>query len=256
MAQSTPLTAGIILIGNELLSGHTQDKNLSYIAGHLNTLGITLKEVVVVPDMEEEIVRVVRDYSQRFTYVFTTGGIGPTHDDITAGAIAKAFHRSLVLFPEIMETFEKKYEAPTPELKEARLRMASLPDGCTLIHNKLETAPGFQVENVFSMAGIPYIMHAMLETVLPRLERRPPPFIQSIVCEITEAKVATGLSLIQKGYPSVDIGSYPHWIDDHPDSLKIIVKGFDNAQVQKAALAIHALCLKFDPAALVAQSSH
>ena len=246
MTTSIPLTAGLILIGNELLSGQTHDKNLHYIAQILCNLGIQLKEVVIIPDIEEDIIRVVREFSKRFTYVLTTGGIGPTHDDITAGAIAKAFNRSLVLYPEILQAFEKKYGIPTPELQHARLRMATLPDGAILLPNKVATAPGFQVENVFVMAGVPVIMHSMMETVITRLQKQDPPHMHQVTCHVTEGNVAAALSEIQASYPSVEIGSYPHWVDEHPNSLKITVKGYDALVAESATDSIYKLCQKFD----------
>lgn len=246
MTSSNTLTAGLILIGNELLAGQTHDQNLSYIAKILVDLGIQLKEVVVIADIEEDIIRVVRDHSRRFTYVFTTGGIGPTHDDITAAAIAKAFNRPLVIYPEIMEMFEQKYGTGTPDLTQARLQMATLPQGSLLIPNKVATAPGFQVENVFVMAGVPVIMRSMMESAVTRLEKRRPPVIKSVSCHVTEGKLATGLAKIQTQYPNTEIGSYPHWIDDHPDSLKITIKGHDLSIVEKVTTCIYELCQQFD----------
>lgn len=240
------LTAGIILIGNELLSGDTTDANLSYIAKAVTSLGIHVKESIIIPDEEEEIIRVMRDYSKRFTYVLSTGGIGPTHDDITAGAVAKAFNRRLVLYPEIMEGFEKKYGPPAEDFLHARLQMATLPEDAILIPQTVATAPGFQVDNVFVLAGVPIIMRSMLDAVVQRLEKGKILVVRYVTLQVTEGKIAAGLAKIQKQYPDVQIGSYPHWIHEHPDSLKITVKGFDATSVDSAAKSIYDYCHTYD----------
>jgi molybdenum cofactor synthesis domain-containing protein len=240
------ITAGIILIGNELLSGDTLDTNMPYIAKSLADIGIQLKEVAILPDQEDDIIRVVREFSTRFTYVFSTGGIGPTHDDITAGAIGKAFNRPMILFPEIIELFEQKYGPPTPELQHARQQMAILPEGSILIPNKVATAPGFQVENVFVMAGVPVIMRSMMETVIQRLKKGHKLLVRHVICHVTEGKVASGLAQIQKQCTNVEIGSYPHWKDDHPESLKVTIKGYDSAAVESATKKIYDFCQAYD----------
>jgi molybdenum cofactor synthesis domain-containing protein len=240
------LTAGIILIGNELLSGDTPDLNLNYIAKALTKLGIQVKEAITIPDEEDEIIRVMRDYSKRFSYVISTGGIGPTHDDITAGAVAKAFNRPLRLYPEIMEGFEKKYGPSTDSLLHARQQMATLPDDAILIPQTVTTAPGFQVENVFVLAGVPIIMRSTMETVVHRLEKGRILYVRYVIMHVTEGKIAAGLANIQKQFPDVQIGSYPNWIHEHPDSLKITVKGYDASSVANAAQSIYDYCLPYD----------
>jgi molybdenum cofactor synthesis domain-containing protein len=246
MDQEKITTAGIILIGNELLSGDTVDVNIPYIAKTLVALGIQLKEASIIPDCEDDIIRVMRNYSHRFTYVFSTGGIGPTHDDITAGAVSKAFNRPLVVFPEILQMFQEKYGDPTPELLQARQRMATVPEGSILIPNTVATAPGFQVENVFIMAGVPIIMRSMMNSVVQHLEKGKIPFIRHVTCQITEGKVASGLAQIQMQHPETEIGSYPHWGNEHPDSLKITIKGYDSHSVDTATNSVYQLCQTFD----------
>ncbi|MDG1666113.1 MAG: competence/damage-inducible protein A, partial [Hellea sp.] len=154
------ITAGIVVIGDELLSGRTQDSNISYIAKWLEPLGIRVEEARIIKDCESIIVNTVREFSKRFTYIFTTGGIGPTHDDITADAIAKAFNLSIDIRKDAVCMLKQRYS--DKELNKARLRMARIPKGASLIKNPVSQAPGFQVSNVFTLAGIPSIMRAML----------------------------------------------------------------------------------------------
>ncbi|MBE9558517.1 MAG: competence/damage-inducible protein A, partial [Proteobacteria bacterium] len=165
MAESKTYTAALLIVGNEILSGRTTDANLPYIAGRLNDLGIRLSEVRVVADIEAEVVDALNALRARYTYVFTTGGIGPTHDDITADCVAKAFGLALIESAEARRRLEERYEESGMELNEARLRMARTPEGAVLIDNPVSAAPGFQVENVFVMAGVPKIMQAMFESL-------------------------------------------------------------------------------------------
>jgi len=161
------VTACLIVIGNEILSGRTRDANLAFIGARLNEVGIRLAEARVIPDVEDVIVEAVNEVRRRFVYVFTTGGIGPTHDDITAASVAKAFGVPLIQNPAARALLEARYEPGM--LNEARLRMANTPKGARLIENPVSTAPGFQIGNVFVMAGVPTIMRAMFEGVVPRL---------------------------------------------------------------------------------------
>ncbi len=162
-----PVTACLVVIGNEILSGRTRDANLAYLGARLNDIGVRLMEARVIPDLDEVIVAAVNEARRAFTYVFTTGGIGPTHDDITAASIAKAFGVALTEHPEARAILEAHY--PTGEINQARLRMARTPEGATLIENPVSKAPGFQMGNVFVMAGIPEVMQAMFESVVHRL---------------------------------------------------------------------------------------
>ena len=202
-------TAGVIIIGNEILSGRTQDLNVSYIGKKLGDLGIILAEVIVIPDVEETIIERVRSYADSFDYVFTTGGIGPTHDDITTASIAKAFSVKLIRHPDAVATMEDYYEPGT--LTEARLKMADIPEGATLIDNPVSGAPGIQIENVFIMAGVPEIMQAMLDGLTDRLIGCPPILAASISTNLTESKLAEGMSKIQDKCTEVSIGSYPYF---------------------------------------------
>ncbi len=206
---ATVPTAAVLLIGDEILSGRTKDKNLGFIADYLNALGIDLKEARVVPDVEDEIVAAVNALRSRYNYVFTTGGIGPTHDDITADAVAKAFGVAIDHHPDAVATLTAYFKEIGREPNEARLRMARVPKGATLIDNPVSKAPGFQIGNVFVMAGVPKIMQTMLEEVAPRLLKGVP--MQSRAIEVLggEGDLAQPLAEIQSRYPTVIIGSYP-----------------------------------------------
>jgi molybdenum cofactor synthesis domain-containing protein len=208
MADQSP-TAAVLLIGDEILSGRTKDKNLGFIADYLTALGIDLKEARIVPDIEDEIVTAVNALRRRYTYVFTTGGIGPTHDDITADAVAKAFGVPIDLHPRAVEILLDYFEQIGREPNEARMRMARTPEGASLINNSVSKAPGFQIGNVFVMAGIPKVMNAMMDELAPRLERGKPIASRTITIQGGEGDVAKPLKDIQDRYPKVIIGSYP-----------------------------------------------
>ena len=222
---------GVILIGNELLSGQTQDLNLSHIAKKLRSIGICVRECIMIPDDEQVIIDTVLDYSKRFQYVFTTGGIGPTHDDITAASIAKAFGRTYEINQEATQLLHDRYGPD--DFTDSRMRMAYMPSGVTIIHNQASAAPGFQIENVFVMAGIPAIMQSMMENVLTTLEHGAPLYHQEIFCDIPEGLMAEDLRSIQQAYPQIEIGSYPHWVEGHPHSLKVSVHGYDLGLVEE-----------------------
>src|ERR1700741_312577 len=167
MNETKTVTAAVLVIGDEILSGRTQDTNTNPIARFLGSLGIDLKEARVVPDEEDEIVTALNALRARYTYVFTTGGIGPTHDDITADSVAKAFGVPIDVDPRVVEIF--KARAPAMQLNEARLRMARIPEGAALVDNKISAAPGFWLGNVIVMAGVPSIMQSMLDAVSGKL---------------------------------------------------------------------------------------
>jgi molybdenum cofactor synthesis domain-containing protein len=214
MNQTAPsgstVTACLLIIGNEILSGRTKDQNLAFIGERLNDLGIRLMEVRVIPDVEAAIVDALNAVRRRFDYVFTTGGIGPTHDDITAECVAKAFGRPLIVHPEARAILEAHYQSLGPgQLTEARLRMARTPEGAELIENPVSRAPGFQVENVFVMAGIPTIMQAMFASLQHRLVGGRPLRSRTLAVEMGESFVADGLARLQERFPEVEIGSYP-----------------------------------------------
>jgi len=202
-------TAAVLLIGDEILSGRTKDKNLGFIADYLTALGIDLKEARIVPDIEAEIVSALNALRARYTYVFTTGGIGPTHDDITADAVAKAFGAPIDHDPRALEILLAWFRQIGREPNEARLRMARIPQGASLIENSVSKAPGFQMGNVFVMAGIPKVMQAMMEEAGKRLSRGVPMHSIAVTVEAGEGDIAKPLKDIQDRYPAVIIGSYP-----------------------------------------------
>jgi molybdenum cofactor synthesis domain-containing protein len=201
------MKAALIIIGNEILSGRTKDKNLAYLAEWLNEIGIQLYEVRVIRDDEKEIIDCVNLLRKKYDYVFTTGGIGPTHDDITTESIAKAFNVELETNPEALKILQSYYKEG--ELNEARLKMTLLPKGAELVENPVTKAPGFKMENVFVMAGIPSIMQGMLEGAKAFLKTGNKMTSKSIDVFMPESYVAEELSKMQDNYPEVEIGSYP-----------------------------------------------
>jgi len=240
MAEAKTYSAALLIVGNEILSGRTTDANLPYIAGRLNTLGIRLSEVRVVPDIESEIVDAVNILRARYTYVFTTGGIGPTHDDITADCMAKAFGLPLIEHPEARRRLQERYDESGIELNEARLRMARTPEGAMLIDNPVSAAPGFQVENVFVMAGVPKIMQAMFESLRERLVGGEPLLSRSIACHLPEGLLAQGLGEIQARHDGVDIGSYPSY-SSVGFGVAVVLRHTDPAALDAAAVEVAAL---------------
>jgi molybdenum cofactor synthesis domain-containing protein len=204
---SQSVTAALIVIGEEILSGRTQDANISYIAAYLTRIGISLREVRVVADVEAEIAAAVNELRARLTYVFTTGGIGPTHDDVTTDAIAKAFGVEVVVDPEAVAAMRRHFS--DKELTPARLRMARVPEGASLVENAISRAPGYMIGNVIVMAGVPRIMQVMLDAVSPRLAKGRPMLARSVRIDAPEGDVAPGLAALQAAHPGVQIGSYP-----------------------------------------------
>ncbi|HEX2590905.1 MAG TPA: molybdopterin-binding protein [Rhizomicrobium sp.] len=233
-----PVTAAVLVIGDEILSGRTQDTNTSYIAKFLGALGIDLKEARVVPDVQEEIVAALNALRARYTYVFTTGGIGPTHDDITADAIAAAFGVGIDYHPEAMAMMAARYKNPE-DFNEMRKRMARIPFTATLVKNSVSTAPGFQIENVFTMAGVPMIMRAMMEEIAPRLKRGALVHVATVEGKIPEGRIAAALMAIQKDHPTVAVGSYPFYREDGAGA-QFVTRGRDPEAVESAAKAIEA----------------
>jgi len=201
-------TAALIIIGDEILSGRTQDKNISQIALWLNVQGIRLREVRVVPDVEEAIVEAVNTLRAHNDYLFTTGGIGPTHDDITVDAIAKALGVPVVVHPDARAVLERYYET-RGGLNEGRLRMARVPEGADLIPNKMSGAPGIKAGNIFIMAGVPHITAGMLDALTGTLEGGAPLLSQQIGCWVAESEIAELLRQTEKGHEGCQIGSYP-----------------------------------------------
>lgn len=240
MSTSRLLTAGIIIIGNEILSGRTQDKNISYIALKLNALGVHLKEVRIIPDVEEEIIQVVRHYHKTYDYVFTTGGIGPTHDDITAESISKAFNVPVEFNQDVVDIMKKRYA--TDDLPEGRLNMARMPVGAKLIHNPVTSVPGFQIENVYVMAGIPEVMQGMLDYALETIIPGKPILSNAVHCYLAEGDLAPGLRAIQEQNQDVEIGSYPFWRMGKWGATSV-VRGQDESSIDKAIQQIRELMI-------------
>jgi molybdenum cofactor synthesis domain-containing protein len=238
MREVPAVTAGVLIIGDEILSGRTQDVNLTAIARFLAPLGIDLAEARVVPDIESEIAAAVNALRCRYTYVFTTGGIGPTHDDITADAIGAAFGLPVEHNQTAMAILSARYKPG--EFNEKRQRMARMPRGAELIRNAISTAPGFQIENVFVMAGVPKVMAAMLEDVRPRLQQGVPVTSQSLKTPLPEGRIAASLESIQKAHPQLRIGSYP-FFDPAGTSgagTTLVIRGRDPLDVDGAVAEI------------------
>ncbi len=205
-------TAAICIIGDEILSGRTQDKNISQIGLWLNIQGIRLKEVRVVPDEQGMIVEAVNILRERYDYLFTTGGIGPTHDDITVDAIAAALGVDVVVHPEASEVLHRYYES-RGGVTEARMRMARVPDGADLIRNKMSGAPGIRVGNIFIMAGVPAITAGMLDALSGTLEGGAPLLSHQVGCWVAESEISDLLANTEKAFDGVQIGSYPFFRD-------------------------------------------
>ncbi|MAH04967.1 MAG: competence/damage-inducible protein A [Alphaproteobacteria bacterium] len=209
MPENTAKTAAILIIGNEILSGRTQDKNIQYIAERMTEIGIVMGEVRVVPDIPARISTAVRDLSDAYDYVFTTGGIGPTHDDITADNVADAFGVALEENKDAVAMLTAYYG--DEGLTKSRLRMARIPVGAKLIPNQVTSAPGFIIKNVHVMAGVPRIMQDMLTHILPSLHGGAPILSTTVTCELTESVLAEKLSELQDNNADVEIGSYPYY---------------------------------------------
>ncbi|PPR46940.1 MAG: CinA-like protein [Alphaproteobacteria bacterium MarineAlpha5_Bin9] len=203
------ITAGIIIIGNEILSGRTHDKNSNFIAKHLIKSGIQLSEIKIIPDNKKIIIDTVKDYRKKFNYVFTTGGIGPTHDDITTESIAKAFKKKVILNKEAYKILKNHYS--NKRLNTGRKKMAMLPEGCKLILNPLTSAPGFIIKNIYVLPGVPSIMEVMFKSILIDLKKGKKTVSITLKTDLFESKIAKKLSNIQKKFPDFDIGSYPYF---------------------------------------------
>ena len=203
-------TAAVLLIGDEVLSGRTKDKNLGFIADYLTAMGIDLQEARVVADDETDIIAAVNALRARYTYVFTTGGIGPTHDDITSDSIAKAFGVGISHHTEASEILLAHFASIGREPNEARMRMARIPHGATLVKNSVSKAPGFRLENVFVMAGVPKVMNAMMDAIAPALSRGAPVISRTIAFQGGEGDIAKPLKEIQERYAMLSLGSYPY----------------------------------------------
>ncbi|MGL4975067.1 MAG: competence/damage-inducible protein A [Bosea sp. (in: a-proteobacteria)] len=243
MSSSTPtVTAAVLVIGDEILSGRTKDKNIGYIAEYLTNIGIDMREVRVVPDLMDEIVSALNALRSRYTYVFTTGGIGPTHDDITADAVACAFGVKIDHDPRAVAILSERFSKE--ELNEARLRMARIPDGADLIANSVSKAPGFKLGNVMVMAGVPSIMQAMLDAVAPTLKTGVKMLSETVLANRREGDIGTALGELAKTHPDVQIGSYPFFSDTGPNT-NVVLRGRDPAKLAVAVSAVREMLSAF-----------
>lgn len=237
MTHSTLPTAAMLAIGDELLSGRTKDKNIAHLAEQMTLFGIELKEVRIIADDQTAIVEAVNALRARFTYVFTSGGIGGTHDDITADAVSAAFGLECIYNDEAMARLTAHYEKRGVEFTASRQRMARMPKGATLIDNPVSTAPGFVIGNVHVMAGVPQIFEAMLANVIPTLKGGKPVISEAIECPFGEGDIGEQLAEIQHNNPDTSIGSYPRFSDDG-FYTQIVVRSRKQTVIDKAAVSI------------------
>ena len=233
-------TAAMIVIGDEILSGRTRDSNMHYLAGELTKVGIDLREVRVVSDYAPAIIAAAKALSAAYTHVFTSGGIGPTHDDITADCIAAAFDRSIDVRDDARALLAAHYARTGGELNAARLRMARIPEGAALIENPVSTAPGFTLENVHVMAGVPTVFQAMVASVLPTLTGGKPLLSQTLRIQRGEGDIAGPLGDLAARYPDLSIGSYPYQING-AFGANIVIRGQDGARVDAAMAELSAI---------------
>src|ERR1017187_8914948 len=239
-AMSEIVTAGILVIGDEILSGRTKDKNIGFIAEYLTNIGIDLKEVRVVADEEADIIAALDALRGCYSYVFTTGGIGPTHDDITADSVAKAFGVGIDHHPEVVARFRERFQG-AGELNEARLRMARIPDGAELIQSATILAPGFKINNVIVMAGVPSIMQAMMDIVAPKLKSGVRMLSESVRADAREGDIGGPLREIANAHPDTMIGSYPFQDEDKKPNTNLVVRSRDPEKLSAAMAAVKAM---------------
>ena len=233
-------TAAILVIGDEILSGRTRDANMHYLAGELATKGIDLKEARIVPDVQDAIVGALNALRARYDHVFTSGGIGPTHDDITADAVAAAFGLPLHVRDDARELLARHYDRSGLEFNEARMRMARIPEGAVLIDNPISAAPGFSMENVHVMAGVPNIFQAMVASLLPRLTGGRPLLSQTLRIERGEGSVAKPLAALAAEFHELSFGSYP-FIQNGAYGTNIVVRGTDAGRLDAAIARLAAM---------------
>jgi molybdenum cofactor synthesis domain-containing protein len=244
--KSQIITAAILVIGDEILSGRTKDKNIGHIAEYLTNIGIDLREVRVVPDVEAEIVAAVNALRGRYTYLFTTGGIGPTHDDITADSVAKAFGVPIDYDPRAVALLKERFAQTGAEMNEARMRMTRIPQGADLVLNKVSAAPGFQLGNVIVMAGVPSIMQAMLDYVAPKLSTGAKMLSETVRGDVREGDIGTELGVIAKEHADVMIGSYP-FMDALGPNTNVVLRARDAVKLGAAKAAVEAMLEKVRP---------
>ncbi|HOZ34875.1 MAG TPA: molybdopterin-binding protein [Tabrizicola sp.] len=233
-------TAAMLVIGDEILSGRTRDSNMHYLAGELTRIGITLCEVRVVADVQDDIVAALQALSARYAHVFTSGGIGPTHDDITADAVALAMGAAIGHRADAMALLQAHYDRAGLPFNEARQRMARIPDGAALIDNPVSTAPGFTLGNVHVMAGVPNIFQAMVASVLPKLTGGPPLLSQSLRVDRGEGEIATPFGALASQFPDLSMGSYP-FLQNGAHGTNLVIRGTDPGRVAEAMVALNRL---------------
>ena len=233
-------TAAILVIGDEILSGRTRDANMHYLAGELATKGIDLKEARIVPDVQDAIVAALNALRARYDHVFTSGGIGPTHDDITADAVAAAFGLPLHVRDDARDLLARHYDRSGLEFNEARMRMARIPEGAVLIDNPISAAPGFSMQNVHVMAGVPNIFQAMVASLLPRLTGGRPLLSQTLRIERGEGSVAKPLAALAAEFDDLSFGSYP-FIQNGAYGTNIVVRGTDAGRLDAAIARLAAM---------------
>ena len=233
-------TAAILVIGDEILSGRTRDANMHYLAGELATKGIDLKEARIVPDVQDAIVAALNALRARYDHVFTSGGIGPTHDDITADAVAAAFGLPLHVRDDARDLLARYYDRSGLEFNEARMRMARIPEGAVLIDNPISAAPGFSMQNVHVMAGVPNIFQAMVASLLPRLTGGRPLLSQTLRIERGEGSVAKPLAALAAEFDDLSFGSYP-FIQNGAYGTNIVVRGSDAGRLDAAMARLAAI---------------
>ena len=227
MNQKKIKTASLVIIGNEILSGRTQDKNINYIAKELFKSGISLQYVCVIPDIQKKIIKTVRNLKNSYDFIITTGGIGPTHDDITAESISIAVKKKYSLNKGALKELKKYYKKVKSELTDARKKMAYMPVGSRLIKNSVSGAPGFMIENIFVFAGIPSIVEAMTKEFLKIIKVKNKFYSSSIVTKLFESKIAHILEEAEKTFNEVSIGSYPIF-DGKPKGVEVIISSMTN----------------------------
>ncbi|MFA5591773.1 MAG: molybdopterin-binding protein [Micavibrio sp.] len=253
--QKDTYSVALVIIGNEILSGRTQDANTPWIAEKLTALGVMVHQVRIVPDIEDDIVTAITQLRDKVDYVFTTGGIGPTHDDITAQSVAKAFNTPLELNDEAYGILVRQYGSEE-DVTPARRKMAMIPKGATLLINPVSGAPGFQIENIFVMAGVPRIMQAMFDDVKTKIRHGRRVLSNTIACNLAEGDIADALGKIQDRYPAVIIGSYPHYRGGVL-GLSLVLRSPEDALLNKATGEVVDMILSHGgaPNALSIQSS-
>ena len=236
-------TAGIIIIGDEILSGRTKDSNINWIASQLDSLGVRLKEARIIPDDSDNIIETIQTFSNKYTYVFSCGGIGPTHDDITTECVAKAFNQNLYKNTEAMRRLQLHYEGTNIEFNEARQKMAIVPTNSKLIDNPVSAAPGYRIENLFVFAGVPKIMQGMFNSILNDLTGGKKLKSKTVSSNIGEGLIAKDLEKIENEFSNVKIGSYPYF---KPGSFgtSIVLRSEDERSLEKASEAILEIVIK------------